>query len=184
MKLLPHGDQWKTGVRVMMLKGRHKDGLETERRFVRVALNPESFDRSLELLSGLSIPGERIYATAGPRDLKRASRVFKERLLENDYAENPEAFFERLDDRWFSCLMNSRSQVKSEKVWLFDCDEPGEEELAIKVLRSIGYDRDLLYSYKTKNGAHLIVKPFNKGLLPGDFGKTILLDNPLMLWGF
>jgi len=121
MKILDHPVGFKSGTRVLMLKGRHKDGLTNERTILRVAHSEDQFDRILEELSSLSMDGERIYAPAGSRSVSKAIREFKRRQLDNDYAENPEAFYRDITSRWTSCLMAPSSQ--REKFWIFDCDD-------------------------------------------------------------
>lgn len=182
MELIFHEDKWKTGTRALMLKGRHKDGLVTERRYQRVTHDVDQFNEALEELADMSWDNERVYATAVPRALPKAMRLFKERLLANDYEAKPEAFFERLDDRWVSCLMNPRAQVHEAKVWLFDCDTDEEFYAVNDGLRN-HYDRATPYTYESKSGYHVVVQPFNRSPLGNEL-QPLLHDNPLMLWGY
>lgn len=123
--------------------------------------------------------GERIYATATPRCLKRASRLFREKQLESEYSEDPVSFYKALESRWASSLSDERSAVKSRKLWMFDCDCEEEIKTATQQLEELNIS--ILYSYKTKNGgAHLFTKPFNRISL----NNTLIHTNPLMLWAY
>ena len=105
MNLINHPATYKDGTHVLFLKGRYKDGIQDQRMVFRVSHSPGEFDMWVQSLSEISQESERIYASAGARDLNRAIRVFKERQLANDYDENPQQFYRKLNTRWCSCLM-------------------------------------------------------------------------------
>lgn len=181
MHLIQHPNSYKDGARVLLLKGRHKDGRHEQQTIMRVTTSVEQFERRINELANMALAGERIYASAGARSLDSAIRLFKERQLAADYDADPHGFYLRLEDRWASALSNPRSQA--EKVWLFDCDNRQEIE-AVEAALEEHYDRPFEpYVYPSKSGWHTIVHPFNKGLL-GDKVRKLLHENAIMLWGY
>jgi hypothetical protein len=181
MQLLEHGENFTNGIRVLMLLGRNKDGCENKRTKLVVSQNSVEFREHLEDLCEVSTPGQRIYASLARRDLQKAIRLFKERQLQADYSET-QHFYANLNKTWVSCLMNEQAATKKEKFWLIDCDTFDEFN---DVVRLLG-DNLSIYEghYKTKNGFHVIVKPFNlKMELPIEL-HALVNRNPMMLWGY
>lgn len=148
------------------------------RTISRASFDAHHFDQQLEGLLGMIRPGERIYASAGPRDIAKAIRLFKERQLAADYDPGPEAFYRDLEGRWLSCLMDPRAQAR--KIWLFDCDSPDETLQTRAELSALGLT---LYEYETKSGSHFVVPAFDKSRLT-DQTRALLHDNALMLWAY
>ncbi len=182
LKLIDHPDMWKEGTRVLLLKGRHKDGIEKQRTRHRVTHNVDEFESALYDLHEMAHKNERIYATASPRDITKAIRLFKERQLASDYDDDPTRFYQNVEARWVSCLMNKGAQDR--KWWIFDCDSP-EELMDAEACLNNTYLRRTLdpYQYDTKTGHHIVVLPFNKVAL-SDSQRGLLHTNPLMLWGY
>ena len=146
------------------------------------------FDRILEELNSLAEDGERIYCSASPRDMNSAIRKFRQKQLDSEYDSDPYKFYRHLEDRWISCLMDPTSERKNTKRWLIDIDE----EDSINTIRkdfiqanekSIRMDERniLLHEYNTKNGLHMIVRPFNPLFLELDESRRAIHKNPLML---
>lgn len=185
VQLIPHPGHYTVGTRVLILKGRNKDGATDQRVIMRVTHEPGKFARALAELMSLQRPGERIYVTAGARDVSKAMRLFKERQLANDYAQDPLDFYCHIEARWISCLMAVEAQA--EKLWLFDCDDLlaiDETGTALSNLAALGHlPETTVYFYATKNGGHYITPPFNRTLLP-DSVQARLQTNPLMLWAY
>lgn len=61
MKIVQHPDRFRDGTRVLMLKGRHKDGIEHERAIVRVTHSADHHARTMDELAAIARDGERIY---------------------------------------------------------------------------------------------------------------------------
>lgn len=180
MNIIEHPESFKQGVRVLMLKGRNKDGVEDRRTPQLVTRTKEQFDCVLSEFATLARPGERIYASASPRDIRAASRKLKERMLENDYNQDPDQFYLNLENRWISCLMAPTSEA--DKLWLIDADNDYEISMASNILSV--YDRPMApYSYESKNGVHFLVQPFNRSVL-GNEEQRLIQQNPLMLWAY
>lgn len=179
--LLDHPESFCSGARVLMLCSRIKDGLDNSRRILRISHSSTHFKRQFNDLATLANPGERIYASAGERDLKKAVYELKRRQLEADYNGQWSDFYETLETRWASCLMAPGSQ--GPRFWLIDCDEPDQAVKVEGALKSI-YDRDFPpYRYPTKRGEHFIVQPFNRSLLSPEIDKLIQ-TNHVMLWAY
>ena len=181
MRVLTHPAHYKSGARLLVLRSRHKDGATTLRTVTRASFSPDEFDRQLEALAELLRPGERIYANAGARDVPRAMRLFKERQLAADYDTDTAAFYRNIEQRWFSCLMDTRCQA--EKIWLFDCDTAEDTALVRDALSKLDCLPSAPYEYATKSGAHFVIPAFDKSQLTDHTG-ALIHDNALMLWAF
>lgn len=178
---LSHPADFKAGVRILMLKARRKDGaLGKERTIMRQSNSAESFDEHLAELRLLMRPHERIYASASRRNLMKAGRTFAERLIAStfDPPEVRESFHRRTMFHWYSCLMQPESAERSTKWWMFDCDSRADYDAALTF--ADGMER---YEYGTKNGWHVLVRPYNRQMTPDGLGK-VLYANPLMLWSY
>jgi hypothetical protein len=176
--LIEHPESFTDGTRVLMLKSRHKDGIAEERAILRVSHGVDRFRRQMNYLLEIMRPSERIYASAGQRDLKKAIRLFKERQLEADYAGEPEEFYRHIDARWASCLMAPAAQL--EKFWVFDCDTP-EDSMSVRNEYFADGAKVEPYCYRSKNGEHIVVAPFNRSRLSGPV-NALLHDNAIILW--
>jgi hypothetical protein len=182
--LIKHDDSFKEGVRILMLVSRRKDGCEDNRVKRYQSTSVEEFDEILQKLMDKMQPGQRIYASACPRDAARAVRDFKQKQLDNSYADDPLDFYLNIESRWKTSLMQKWCEVKSKKLFMFDCDTP-EEELVVKLLLKEVYKEDYTYSYYTKNGIHILTKPFDIGRTQYSAeAKRLLKTNALMLWAY
>jgi hypothetical protein len=179
MKIINHAERFTTGTRVLMLKGRHKDGITEERTILRVSNSTEEFNRIIEFFCKIANPAERIYASAGSRNVKKAARLFKERQLAASYDQDEDDFYHHLEARWCSCLMAPTSQ--EEKFWLFDCDAPEDNASCFQEYNTISAGN--AYTYNSKSGTHTIVKPFDKSKC-SDRVRALIHDNAIMLWGY
>lgn len=168
----------KDGVRVLQLTGRNKDGAK-KRVISRVSRNAEKFDEIFDELLLIMKPEERIYASASARDVKKASVLLKHRMVDNDLHQNPTEFYENLNSRWISCLMDPTCQ--SPRKWMFDCDTIEDYRTVLKYLESIG--KSVEYQYKTKNGYHILMTPFHMKDATPEL-TYCRHDNPLMLWAY
>lgn len=171
--LIDHPEYFMSGTRVIQLTGRNKDNA-APRRIHKVSTNQECFEEILEELIEMARPNERIYASASARNVERASRDFKHRMVDAETEPNPMSFYESLNSRWVSCLMAPNCQ--SPKLWMFDCDSVQEYASVLAYLNE--QEKSVEYQYKTKNGYHVIVTPFHMRS-PSPIEKQ---DNPLILW--
>lgn len=184
MNLLSHPASFMAGTRVLFLKSRHKDGATDERTILRVSHDQNRFWATLLELDAMAREGERIYASAGHRDVSKASRLFKERALAASYDADETEFYRHLDARWVSCLM--APAVQTDKRWLFDCDSDEDYRLVVEEisrLKPIMGWAETPYSYPSKSGRHIITGPFDKSRLSPRV-MSMWHDNALMLWGY
>lgn len=162
-----------TGVRVLFLLQRHRDGGHTNNSKLRMYItrNPDEWVNAYAKLlqekdQYPDIP-LRIYQTLNPRNVKKAIRTFKENQLENDYAdhESMENFYIDIKNRWVSALMKPCNKDAAD--FLIDVDTEDQAvidqvEAAIAELKLVGP----ITFYKTKKGWHYITPPFNPNLFP------------------
>lgn len=179
--VIAHPSRFMTGTRCLMLKSRHKDGNVDERTILRVSHDEEGFQRQLAALYEMMEPNERIYASAGERDVNKAIRIFKERQLAADYDGDPADFYRHIETRWYACLMSPQAQL--EKLWVFDCDEAGDAETAMDEYMTNGRSTAEPYVYPSKSGQHIIVPPFDRQRLTPRV-RAFLHDNAIMLWAY
>lgn len=163
---------------MLILRARHKDGADGLRTLSRASFNDVEFDQHLNDLVAVMRPNERIYASAGARDVPKAIRLFKERQLAADYDTDGAAFYRDIEGRWLSCLMDTKAQA--EKIWLFDCDSAGDAERAGQELAGLALSP---YQYPTKSGAHFVLPAFDRSRLT-EHTRDLLHDNALMLWAY
>jgi len=167
-------DEWKgftDGVRVLFLIWRNKEGAKVVRNLkIRklVSSDEEEFEKCLEQLLDLKeryaeLP-LRIYSTVNKRNLDKAIRKLKELQLENDYQDKKQfyGFYKDIKNRWISSLMRNSSRFETQ--FIIDIDNKSEEYLA-RIKSEVLAHTTLIKEYKTKNGYHLIVRPFNPNLI-------------------
>lgn len=176
--LVNHPDTYREGCRVLVLSGRNKDGAEKTRTIRLVSYDVEAFNFHLAELLKRMRPHERIYGSASVRSTEKAVRILKQRMLENDYDDQPLKFYHRLEDRWTSCLMSPQAQEI--KYWMFDCDEDKDTTWVADDLERLQIPA---YKYRSKSGHHFLCKPFNRKLLKPEALKCLHV-NPLMLWAY
>jgi len=70
----------------------------------------KQFAYTVDELVNISRPDERLYCSAGPRDVSKAIRRFKELQLAADYDADTLDFYKRLNSVWASALMKPSSQ--------------------------------------------------------------------------
>ena len=170
------------GVRGIMLLRRNKDGEEGNaqrkaiKRISRDTYEWKAFIRELYELQQTSHQGYRIYSSVNSRDITKAIHEFKRRQLETDYGtmHEFESFYCDVKNRFFSCLMNPNCRAQNN--FLIDCDTQLEYEHAELQLRNSGL---VIMEYKTRNGVHIITRPFN----PNDYGNMEIKKDELMFIG-
>jgi hypothetical protein len=159
LELLP--EMFKDGVRGVILLHRSKDGLtgNAQRKSVkRISRSIKHWEEIIDELRHLQLtthPNHRIYSSVNGRSMDKSIREFKRRQLDCDYPLFRDHFYADIKNSFFSCLMNPASRVSSN--FLIDCDTP-EEYVKAKTTLPAEY---VLYEYPTKNGMHIISRPFN-----------------------
>jgi hypothetical protein len=170
------------GFRGIMLLKRTKDGQEgnAQRKSIkRISRNTDewkTFIRELREFQQTTHQGYRIYSSVNERDITKAIHEFKRRQLETDYGNVYEfhTFYCDIKNRFFSCLMNPNARAQNN--FLIDCDTQEEYEHAKLQLRDSGL---IIMQYPTKNGWHIITRPFN----PNDYGNMQIGKDELIFIG-
>jgi len=170
------------GVRGIILLRRNKDGEEENaqrkaiKRISRDMQEWKAHVRELHELQKTSYQGYRIYSSINERDMSKAIHEFKRRQLETDYSNMHElkSFYCDIKNRFFSCLMNPNARIQSN--FLIDCDSQEEYKHAKLQLSNTEL---IIMEYPTKNGWHIITKPFN----PSDYEYMMVKKDDLMFIG-
>ena len=176
------------GIRVVLLIHRSKEGGSNNKfkRHLRkiITTNSDEFFEAIKELKEIKDNSKdelRIYASCNNRDLNKAVRLFKEQQLATDYdpGNKTQSFYLDIKNRFISCLMNK--SCRNEKNFLFDLDEIDEHSF-VSVKNIIAKQTDILNFYKTKNGYHIITKPFNYYKnLDEEIIKTIQTDSLMLI---
>lgn len=170
-------DFFKQGFRGIMLLHRNKDGAlgNAQRKCIkRISSNITEWNEIVLSLYELKLkhyPEHRIYASVNERNIDKAIHEFQRRTVECMWGARAErdAFYCDIENRFFSCLMNPNARNCSN--FLIDCDTPDEYlEYYAKLTKDI-----IIYEYPTKNGTHIITKPFNPKDIQVPFKKDELL---------
>lgn len=180
---IQHPEEFKDGVRILMRTLRSKEGGKVNKpdRVAEkvVSRNREEFDKIFAHLMSKREGQERIYSTVDERDMDKAIRLFKYRQLDSDYfdKESRNSFYTDIFNRWISALQAPESRKGT--LFMVDVDndkETGDE--TPKILNEIVRESiEIVHEYPTKNGRHLILKPFNPSIVNFSVQK-----NGMMLW--
>lgn len=163
------------GIRIVYLVHRSKEGgfNNVQKRHFKKAIttNSEEFFNAVEEFKKTKDVDERplrIYASMNSRDIKKAQRLFKQRMLDMDYVSDEirNRFYFDLKNQFVSCLADKSS--RNSKNFLFDLDEVDDRSFH-QIYNLLEKRTEILLHYQTKNGWHIITKPFN-------YAKD--LDNP------
>ncbi len=175
--LINHPAQFRNGVRILMRTLRAKDGgkvTDPDRVADRVvSRNIEEYDDLLAQMLRRRTGRERIYSTADARDMHKAIRLFKERQLEADYYDvtSRDSFYADIHNRWISALVSPRCAVGT--TFLVDVDDAQALTIAETEIASNGLE--ILHTYPTKNGKHIILRPFNPQLVSFEVKKNSMM---------
>jgi hypothetical protein len=163
-----------TGYRVMFLIQRHKEGGEVNNTKLRkiITRNSDEWFEALKSLFDEQMSSElpmRIYSAVNERNFNKAIRQFKFEQLEADYYDQvqKENFYLDLKNRFVGCLMQPPQRATS--LFLFDIDNIEGRDIDGEALQAIPNEL-IVKHYPTKNGWHLITKPF-------DYTKIKLPEN-------
>jgi len=156
-------EMFKEGIRGILLLFRSKDGEcgNAQRKAIKkISRNQQEWEEIIHEFRDLqknSYPRHRIYSSVNSRNIEKAIHEFKSRQLSVDYGTEYERdwFYVDLQNRFFSCLMNPNCRMSSN--FLVDCDSEDEYIAAKEKIP----EEFLLYEYPTKNGRHIITRPFN-----------------------
>jgi len=177
------------GVRMLMLTQRNKEGGKSNRpdraSKRKISTNAKEFKEILAsfLETQQSFPKEqlRIYSSVNKRNFEKGIREFKRQQLEADYYddESRQRFYFDIKNRFLSSIMKPAS--RAETFFLLDCDNLTKKTVG-KAIDRLDEITDVVLHYKTKNGYHIITKPFNPNLFNKEFGE--LKKDALLLLSF
>jgi len=170
-KIIEEFKDFTDGTRVLFLIWRNKDGAKVSRNLkIRklISSNEEEFEKCLEQLLDLrerysELP-LRIYSSVNKRNIDKAIRKFKELQLENDYQDKEQfnRFYKDIKNKWISSLMRPSSRAETQ--FIIDIDN-NNTDYVNTIEDEMLEHTTIIKKYKTKNGYHLIVKPFNPNLI-------------------
>lgn len=155
------------GIRVVYLVHRSKEGGSNnaqKRHFKKcITTNSEEFFNAVEEFKKSKDIDERplrIYASLNSRDIKKAQRLFKMRMLEIDYADDEvrNKFYFDLKNQFVSCLADK--SARESKNFMFDLDEIDDRSFH-QIYNLLEKRTEIVLHYPTPHGWHIITKPFN-----------------------
>lgn len=177
------------GVNVLFLIHRSKEGGTNKgtKMYKEIVRGADEFKDKLEYLYErahvesleVDIP-LRIYSTVNSRDMEKAIRQFKQKMLDADYDQDDlrYTFYNDVKNRWISSLMSPRARF--DKKFLIDIDDITQLDSVYEVLTEL--DVTVYAHYDTVNGAHLITEPFNpKELEQHNFNEVSINKDGLLL---
>jgi len=180
--------EFSDGVRVLFLIHRNKEGGETNNTKVKKIITRDSDEFRLELIKLVDEKERselpyRIYSSVNGRDIEKAIRQFKFEMLEADYYsdEDRQGFYYDSKNRFIGALMSPASRMKDQSFFVIDVDnEEGRDVMGEALTEVERCGGEIVKQYPTKNGWHIITKPFN----PTEFnckGVEIKKDALLLL---
>jgi hypothetical protein len=181
-------EKFSEGVRCILLLERRKDsgtGKSSNCFDRKITTNKQEFFETIDKFEDIknSYKGNlRIYSSVNSRDISKAIREFKHEQLEADYydKESKNGFYLDLKNRFIHCLMKPR--CKAESNFLFDFDGCCDRSFS-QICKEIEKHTEIISYYKTKNGYHVITKPFNHTKIGNDerFKGVINTDGLLLI---
>lgn len=166
------------GDRLVMLTLRSKDGgTNNPDRAAKkkISHSKEDFIRIVNEFDSIRKTDERIYSSVNKRSINKAIREFKLRQLEADYydVESRNNFYFDLHNRWVSCFMSPH--CRSETIFLIDIDDIIKKgtNWNISIIDNYIKEKGIeeILRYNTKNGVHILTKPFNPSIWNSEFGE-------------
>lgn len=182
-------EQFSEGIRMLMLCQRNKEGRETnktDRASIRkISTNKEEFFKIFADFQDIKSKSDkplRIYSCVNRRNIKKAIMNFKREQLEADFYDEASRnnFYFDIRNRWISCLM--QQNARAETLFLIDIDNIiGNKDVSLVEKHLSELKVEVICKYETKNGVHIITKPFNPNLFNNEFGEIkkdalLLLD--------
>lgn len=162
-------------VYLMLLIPRSKDNhivqsQETMHTFVRTLKKVEDFDIAAEELKTIGNKMNlkyNLYVNVNPRSVMKAYYTLKKKFAEWDYHlvngdQDSVRTIKKLDREWQTCLQMETSKSKC-NYFLFDVDS--KEKIHLDCFRAFLNQTNVKvkeeFIIETRNGYHLLVKPFN-----------------------
>lgn len=183
-------DDFTDGTRMLLMLQRKKDGghNKEERRVFEsyVTQSTEEFKiklRNLLWLKKLYTQPVRIYLSANQRSQEKIIREMHQALVESYYVDDEcrNSINKKLIKSPRHYVMQPR--CKSSSLFLIDVDDEEGVDVMGGAIRQIAeLDVEEVMRYKTKNGWHIVVQPFNPSLWDDKFGEV--KKDPLLLLSY
>ena len=160
-----------SGVRMIILLERKKDGghNKEDRRTLctRFTFSSEEYKYALKemLLLRLIYPETRLYSSVNSRNLKKIIRNVETSLLDAHYADEECSFsvHKKLIKAPRHYVM--QQSVSDTSFFVLDVDDvEGKDTYGEALQKCAELEIEILKAYKTKNGWHIITKPFNPSI--------------------
>lgn len=176
------------GVRLLLLLERTKDSghNKEDKRVVmtKVTLDRDSFKKGLTellILKETLYKSHRIYLSVNPRNIAQIIRDIEIDLLNAHYTDSlcRESTYTKLIKSPRHWVMQPKNSIGS--LFILDIDDKGgidKSGEALKKVEELGVEVRL--AYRTKNGWHIVVEPFNPSLWDSTLGE-IKKDGLLLL---
>jgi len=164
-------DDFTDGCRMLILLERTKDGghNKEEKRTLqtRFSFDKDSFKIAVSemLLMRAIYPESRLYCSVNKRNVNKIIRHMETELLECHYADEERRIF-----TYRKLIKSARHFVMQqscadESLFIIDADDEEGKDIYGEVLKECSdLDVEILKSYRTKNGWHVVTKPFNPAL--------------------
>lgn len=177
--------QFSDGMRMLILLQRKKDGghNKEEIRMLETVFtfDEESFKRGVlkMLLLRLLHPTARLYLSVNPRSMHKIIRKIEIELLECHYCDEV-----KRDYTYKKLIKAPRHFVmqqanKAGNLFILDVDDVEGRDMYGEALQWLAETNiDIIKTYRTRNGWHIITEPFNPGLFK--FGE-VKVDGLLLL---
>lgn len=164
-------EQYMSGVRLMMLILRAKDGGVSDNpdrhADKRIVNGKDEWLKTYQDMMDKCSEGYRIYSSVNERDFTKGVRELKRRQLDIDYSTEDAMFhfYRDIKNQMISCLAvpSSRKETK----FLIDLDSEEDLTRFNEVYGKWENPPKILDTFPTKNGYHVIMEPFNPALLEG-----------------
>lgn len=179
-------EDFSDGYRVLFLLQRNKEGGEVNNTKIQkvITRNKKEYLEGIKKLLKLQYESEatlRIYACVNERDFDKAIRQFKYEQLEADYYDKiqKENFYIDIRNRFIGCLMQPPQRKTS--YFLYDVDNEEGRDVCGETLTALGDEVEIIKMYPSKNGWHIITKPFNHTTIELPEGVEMKKDALLLL---
>lgn len=117
----------------------------------------------------------RIYVSVNKRDIKKSIRELESRLLEMHYTDEKQQndVYHQLFRFPRTYLMQPSSLLKEEMMFLIDADNQEGRDIYGEALTWLSENKvEILLTQKTRNGWHIVTKPFNLNLFPKEIANV------------
>lgn len=172
------GNPYDVYILISIARKKDNEGITNSQEIVfrEIIKNPEEIERKYNKLKTLvkNYKDENnksysfyTYISVNPRDSRKAFFLLQNRfntmLSESLSGVDVSIKFKRINGLWMSALANPNCRG-SRKLFMVDLDVKNKKKLDF-ILRLLGKFTTIYQTIETKNGYHILVKPFNRTLI-------------------